>query len=144
MHVFVTTCTATKDPSPGDLPAIRRYRDPRIDAAVAAAEARSLPLCIFSGRLGLIDADSPVAWYDSPLQAEAVAESAIALARTLQRRGITRITALLEDRATSGWAPYHDAIEQGCSQADVALCKERWRGLPSTQLRKETVPSSRL
>jgi len=126
MHVFVTTCTATKDRSPGELPAVRRYRDPRIDAAVAQAQATTLPLCIFSGRLGLLDADTPVPWYDSPLQPEAVAESAAQLAQELQHRGITRITALLEDRTKPGWAPYHDVIERGCTQAGVALRKERW------------------
>jgi len=126
MQVLLTTCTAEKDPTPDLLPAIHRYIHPRIEAAVELAASRRLPLFIFSGFLGLLDAHTPIPLYDKALQPIEAAPAARALARTLRQRGITQITALLERQTAPGWAPYWAAIEGGCEEATVGLTVELW------------------
>jgi len=133
MHVWLTTCTADKRPDDGVLPAVERYRGPRIDHARATRS----PLFIFSGVYGLLAASDPVEWYDHALQPHEVDAAASALAVALQQREITAVTAILEDRTQPGWAPYHDALRAGCALAGVSFHVERFPPVSHTDERCE-------
>ena len=126
MHLLLTTCTAHKRHDAGLLPATERYVDPRVDAAVALAARWKLPLVVFSGVYGLLDAAEPIPYYDHALQPDEVDGAATALAERLVAAGVARITAILEPRVVPGWAPYHDALEQGCQEAGVHLQVWTW------------------
>lgn len=126
MHVLLTTCTARKHPDPAPMPAVQRYRDPRIEHARTLAHDAGLPLYILSGVYGLLAAGDVVPWYDHALQPEEVPAGAHVLACALEAAGITRITAVLEHRNTPGWAPYHAVLEQGCAPASVTLEVRLW------------------
>lgn len=126
MHVLLTTCTARKSPSPGTLPAVERYLDPRIDHAVATARARGLPLLVFSGVYGLLAASDPVPLYDHALRPNEVEWAAGRVAAGLRDRAVSRVTAVLERADAPGWSPYHRALADGCAQVGVPLALELW------------------
>jgi hypothetical protein len=120
-HVVCTTCSASKDPSPGPVPARVRYRSPRIDAVGLAAAKRGLPFVILSGKLGLVAAQEGVEPYDQALRAEDVADIAGRASETLKHWGTSRVTAHLRPAETPGWAPYHSALAEACRLANVDL-----------------------
>ncbi len=126
MEVLVTTCSAEKDHRPGVLPAIERYVHPRIRAAERIADSRAVPLYIFSGVYGLIGAHTPLPWYDHALQPDEVHSATMAFSRVLSARRIDRVTALMEPRTASGWAPYHAVLTDGCARAGVVLSMMWW------------------
>lgn len=64
---LILGCSATKDPSPGLMPAIERYQGPlyRVLRAYRADHPRQMPdVWILSARYGLIAASTPIPDYD--------------------------------------------------------------------------------
>ena len=141
MHIFLTTCTADKRSDAAPLPAVQRYRDPRIDHAVARAAEGGLRLMIFSGVYGLLDASDPIPWYDHALQSTEVEAAARALSERFVQDEIDTITALLEVRTAPGWAPYHEALSRACGVTDVSMTVLVWDPTTRTARGADGLPS---
>jgi hypothetical protein len=123
----LTTCSAEKRRDAGLLPAAQRYTHPRIAAAAAAAGRSGAPLLILSGVFGLLDAHTPVPWYDHALQPAEVAGLWPRVAGRLRSRRITSLDLHMAPPDTPGWAPYHAVVEAAAHAAGVSL-RPRWTG----------------
>lgn len=123
LRVVLTTCSAEKRRNAEPLPAVHRYTHPRVDFAQALARKEGVPLMILSGVFGLIDARTPVPWYDHALMPlEAVGLSGLITGRLISR-GVTRVMFVCEPLLSPGWAPYHAAVIRACDDAQVALTR---------------------
>ena len=91
MHAVLTTCSAEKRRDAGPLPAVQRYTHPRIARAAAAAAAAGHPLFILSGVFGLLDAHTPIPWYDHALQPPEVDALVPRVAGRLRSRRLTAL-----------------------------------------------------
>ena len=74
MTVFCTYCSAKKDRSPGELPAIQRYQSHRIKSVYIAAMSIGLKFVILSGEYGLLEPSDPIPYYEHLLVSEEVSE----------------------------------------------------------------------
>ena len=125
MRAVLTTCSAEKRRDAGTLPALHRYTHPRIAEAAAAAAAAGAPLLILSGVFGLLDAHTPIPWYDHALQGTEVAALAPRVAGRLRARRVVELDLWMSPPGTPGWAPYHAVVEQAAAAAGVHL-RPRW------------------
>jgi len=88
MTVFCTYCSAKKDRSPGELPAIQRYRSHRIRSVYIAAVSLGLRFLILSGEYGLLEPADPIPYYDHLLQSSEVSEHSKRVAGQLEALGV--------------------------------------------------------
>jgi hypothetical protein len=122
-RVVLTTCCAEKRRNAEPLSAVRRYTHPRLRVAEALARDQGVPLMILSGVFGLVDARTPLPWYDHALRPSEALGLSGSVAGRLNSRGVTAVMFVCEPLATPGWAPYHDAVIRACEQADVTLTR---------------------
>jgi hypothetical protein len=121
MHIFCTYCSATKSLEEGDMPAIQRYRDPRIHKVHEAASTLGLDFYILSGEYGLITPDEPIPWYDHLLLTEEVDELVERMAvqiRQYSMEGIVYFTNSISN--DSSLIPYRDAVVAACNRASCS------------------------
>ncbi len=74
MTIFCTYCSAKKDRSQGELPAIQRYRSHRIKSVYIAAVSLGLKFLILSGEYVILEPSDPIPYYDHLLQSSEVSE----------------------------------------------------------------------
>lgn len=125
-HFLITTCCKEKNPAPGLLPAIARYRSRRIAWVQGESLRQELPMLILSGKFGLLRPQDPIPWYDQPLTADAVPNFLPVVVNGLARHGITRVRFVARAKETPGWAPYHAVIEQACESLGISLVWRAW------------------
>ena len=118
-QLYVTTCSAEKDPRRGLMPAVKRYTGERVKEAVEEADELGLPLAFLSGALGLVPATMPIPWYDHALHDEEVAGMVPRLATALL--GVREVLFHALPEQTEGWGPYHRALRGACEAAGVKL-----------------------
>jgi len=122
MQAFCTYCSRDKIAEPGDLPAIRRYQDSRIEKVYAAASKLGLEFYILSGEFGLLHPQQPIQWYDHLLKPEEVSSLADRVAGQLRDYRITGLVYFTESFAQDPNAiPYHDAIVAACSRTRLPM-----------------------
>jgi hypothetical protein len=124
MKYNLTTCCAQKRKDKGLLPARIRYQSPRIQTIVAESEQTRTPLLIFSGEFGILDADTPIPWYDKALTEEDVETMVLRVIAQLQERPVTEVTLFARPKDTPGWAPYYAVIEQACGDLGIPITIE--------------------
>ena len=127
MRAVLTTCSAEKRRDAHPIPAVHRYTHPRVEAAARAATTAGIPLFILSGRFGLLDAHTPIPWYDHALHAAEVAFLWPRVAERLRGRGVRELSLHMLPPSTPGWAPYHEVIERAAETAGVRLHRQ-WLG----------------
>jgi hypothetical protein len=125
VHAVLTTCSAEKRRDARMLPAVQRYTHPRIAEARAKATAAREPLLILSGVFGLLDAWTPIPWYDHALRDAEVAALVPRVSGRLRSRQITALDLWMSPPGTPGWAPYHAVVQRAAAEAGVAL-RPRW------------------
>ena len=122
MTVFCTYCSAEKDCSQGELPAIQRYRSPRINSVYSAALSLGLEFLILSGEYGMLKPSDPISYYAHLLIASEVPEHAIKVANQLDALGVNDLIfftrPLGEDKNLK---PYHDCIRFASQKAGAEL-----------------------
>ncbi len=126
MRIFLTTCTADKDPRPQPLRADRRYRGARVVAARERATDMGVPLFFLSGVFGLVPAAGELPWYDHALQPDEVDGLVGPLTAELLRLGVVEIVALMMVPSEPGWAPYHRLLALGADAAGCRLSVHVW------------------
>jgi len=121
-RILCTICCRDKDPSPGLLPAVRRYRSERIARAAELARKAALPLVILSGKLGPVWADEPIPYYDLLLLPRSVPRVRRRVASFLKQHGIGTVDYLLPDPARDPKVvPYLRAMAEGAREAGAEL-----------------------
>jgi len=122
MTVFCTYCSAEKDRSPGELPAIQRYRSHRIKSVYIAAMSLGLKFLIFSGEYGLLEPSDPIPYYDHLLHSSEVSEHSRRVAGQLEALGVKDIIffagSISDDENLK---PYFDCIKFASRKAGTEL-----------------------
>jgi len=122
MTVFCTPCSAEKDPSPGDLPAIQRYPSHRIKSVYIAAVSLGLKFLILSGEYGILEPSDPIPYYDHLLESSEVSEHAQRVASQLEALGVKDL--IFFAGSVSGdenVKPYLDCMEFASQRSGIAL-----------------------
>ena len=122
MTVFCTHCSAEKDRSQGELPAIQRYRSSRINSVHSAALNLGLEFLILSGEYGMLKPSDPIPYYAHLLVASEVPKHAKKVADQLDALGVKDLiffTRTLEE--DKNLKPYHDCIELASLKAETEL-----------------------
>ena len=122
MTVFCTYCSAKKDRSQGELPAIQRYRSLRIKSVYIAAMSLGLKFLILSGKYGILKPGDPIPYYDHLLQSSEVSEHSKKVADQLEARGVKDLIffggSLSDDENLK---PYFDCIKIASQKAGIEL-----------------------
>jgi len=122
MTYFCTHCVAEKDLSPGDLPAIQRYRSRRLQSVFNAAESVGLGFLILSGLYGILEANDPIPYYDHLLLPSEVSEHSVLVRGQLDSLGVRDIIffsgTLSEDENLQS---YLDCLRNACGEAGIEL-----------------------
>lgn len=122
MIVHVTPCCREKEDSPGLMPAIDRYRSPRIRAVCDTARVADSPFRILSGRFGLLAPEERIPYYDQRLLPADVPAMAKRVAGQLLALGVTEVVFVSPGpEADPGVMPYREAIEIACRLAALTL-----------------------
>jgi hypothetical protein len=119
MTVFCTDCSAEKDHSEGEMPAIQRYQSTRIKSVYSAAKSLGLGFLILSGKYGILEPHDPIPYYDHLLQASEVSEHANLVAGQLETLGVKDL--IFFSRPAPVVEPYRDCIKFASEKAEVEL-----------------------
>jgi hypothetical protein len=119
MTVFCTYCSAEKDPSEGELPAIQRYLSPRIQSVYAAAKRLGLRFLILSGEFGILEPDDPIPYYDHLLLPSEVPEHAKRVADQLKDLDVKDM--IFFTRSDAAVKPYLECMKSACQIAGAEL-----------------------
>jgi len=121
MELLCTTCSKRKRRTPGLLPARHRYLSKRIRYVLDLAERSGQPAAILSGRFGLLAPDDRIPWYDLALTADDVDTLVPQLIEQLQSRCARAVLFYARPRSTTGWEPYHEALELACGRIGIGF-----------------------
>ena len=119
MTIFCTYCSAEKDRSEGDLPAIKRYQSSRITSVYIAAESLGLRFLILSGKYGILEPRDPIPYYDHLLQSSEVPEHSKLVANQLEALDAKDL--IFFTRQASVVKPYRDCIKFASEKAGIDL-----------------------
>ena len=122
MTVFCTYCSAEKDRSQGELPAIQRYRSHRIRSVYVAAMSLGLKFLILSGKYGILEPSDPIQYYDHLLQSSEVTEHSKRVADQLKTLGVKDLIFFAESFSDDeNLKPYFDCIKLASQKAGIEL-----------------------
>ena len=122
MTDFCTYCSAEKDRSQGELPAIQRYQSHRIKSVYIAAMSLGLNFLILSGKYGMLEPSDPIPYYDHLLQSSDVSEHSKKVSDQLEALGVKNLiffTRSLSD--DENLKPYFDCIKLASQEAGIEL-----------------------
>ncbi len=119
---LATICCREKDRAGGLLPAVRRYRSPRIRRLAELAGEAGLPLVILSGLYGLIEAGQPIPYYDRLMTAGDIPRIAGAGAEFLKNRSAEGVVFCLPDPEIDPHVkPYLESMKEAAAAAGAGL-----------------------
>jgi hypothetical protein len=122
MTVFCTYCSAEKDRSQDELPAIQRYRSDRIQSVYNAAISLRFKFLILSGEYGLLEPDDLIPYYDHLLQSYEVKEHTKTIANQLENIGVKEIIFFTKSFADDeNVKPYLDCIKLASRTIGIEL-----------------------
>jgi hypothetical protein len=122
MTAFCTYCSAEKDNSAGELPAIQRYRSHRIKSVYIAALSLGINLLILSGEYGILKPSDPIPYYDHLLQPSEVPEHSNRIADQLKALGVKELIFFARPISLDeNLKPYIDCIKLASQKAGIEL-----------------------
>jgi len=122
MTVFCTYCSAEKDNSQGELPAIQRYQSHRIRSVFSAALSLGLKFIILSGEYGILEPSDLIPYYEHLLQPSEVPEHSERVAAQLEALGVRDLIFFARPLAEDDQGkPYFDCIQSASQQTGVEL-----------------------
>jgi hypothetical protein len=127
MKLYATYCSADKEATAGDLPAIERYLSARIRATQAAADGAGARFGILSGLYGLIAPDHPLPYYDHLLQLSEMSDRVVEVEAVLRAWEIHEIhwySVAFEMDPNVG--RYRTVMEQAAAKADATVELVLW------------------
>ncbi len=119
MTVFCTDCSAEKNHSEGEMPAIQRYKSTRIKSVYSAAKSLGLGFVILSGKYGILEPGDPILYYDHLLQSSEVSEHSNLVAGQLEVLGVKDL--IFFSRLAPVVEPYRECIKSASEKAGVEL-----------------------
>ena len=129
MTIFCTNCSAAKDRSSGEIPAIKRYRSQRISSVHAAAMGLGLRFVIFSGEFGILQPEDPIPYYDHLLLPGEVTEHATLVASQLEALDISDLIFFCRPFSVDESArTYYDCLKQAAHMAGTTLKLVHYKG----------------
>ncbi len=102
------------------MPAIKRYKSRRIAKVAQLAHERGETFAILSGRLGLIDENELVPYYDHLLLSAEVDELAVKVGAQLREFGEKELEFYYRPN-DAAWDPYIQVIKQATKYTSVKL-----------------------
>lgn len=122
MHAFCTYCSKDKRDDLSDIPAIHRYRSPRIDGVYDAALRLGVGFYILSGKFGLIPPEQPIPLYNHLLLPSEVPQLVDRVTEQVQRYGITHLVYFTQSFEQDPHViPYHDVIVSAFSRLTLPV-----------------------
>lgn len=122
MTVFCTYCSAKKDRSLGELPAIQRYQSHRIKSVYIAAISLGYKFLILSGKYGILEPSDPIPYYDHLLQPSEVSELSKRVADQLEALGVKNITFFTRSFSDDeNLKPYFNCIKFASQKKGIKL-----------------------
>lgn len=122
MTVFCTYCSAKKDRSQGELPALQRYRSHRIESVYVAAMSLGLKFLILSGKYGILEPSETIPYYDHLLQSSEVSEHSKRVAVQLEALGVKDLIFFAGSFSDDeNLKPYLDCIKLSSQKAGFEL-----------------------
>lgn len=119
MHAFCTYCSSSKRQDPGEIPAIDRYKSPRINRIHSAARQVGVEFFILSGKFGLIPPNQPLPYYDHLLELKEVPALVELVSSQTREYGIHAVVYFTKSPRDSNLLPYLTVILIACSITDV-------------------------
>ena len=122
MTYFCTYCSAGKEPSEGELPAIQRYQSPRIESVYTAAKSLGLGFLILSGEYGILEPCDPIPYYVHLLLATEVSEHSMRVADQLEALGVKDLIFFTKPESVDeNVKPYCECIKLASQKAGIDL-----------------------
>ena len=123
VKAFCTYCSHKgKNCAVGNMPAIERYRNPRINNTYFAAMSSRAQFFILSGKYGLLRPCDPIPYYDHRLERPEVEALTKCVARQLRRYAINRLVYFTKSwHKNEDLKPYYEVIRRACDGSKVAL-----------------------
>ena len=123
MTVFCTYCSAEKDRSAEELPALQRYRSSRIDVVYSAAKSLGLGFLILSGEYGILKPRDPIPYYAHLLLSEEVSEHSKLVADQLVALQVKDLIFFTRpETIDENVKPYCECMRLACQKAGIE-CK---------------------
>lgn len=115
MVAFCTYCSKLKSLKRSKIPAICRYRSPRIERVYQAACGLRMPFFILSGRYGLLRPERCISLYDHLLKRDEVPAMAELVGRQIDEFVISGFVYFTRPLASDdNVVPYHDVLVSAC------------------------------
>ncbi|MCJ7625844.1 MAG: hypothetical protein MUO76_20320 [Anaerolineaceae bacterium] len=122
MTVFCTLCSAEKDRSGGELPAIQRYHSHRINSVYIAALSLGIKFLILSRKYDILEPSDPIPYYAHLLQSSEVPEHSKMVAEQLEAHGVKDLVVFARPVSDDENAkPYFDCIRIASQKAGIEL-----------------------
>lgn len=122
MIIYSTYCSADKDENPSKIPAIERYKSPRIDMVSNLSNSSGSDLFILSGKYGLLHSSEEIPFYDHLLTDEEVLEHSKLIAKQLKTYGVTEVYFYMRPLSIDPKIkPYAMAISNACDDCRIKL-----------------------
>ena len=135
MKAFCTYCSKGKNRAVGNMPAIERYGNHRINNTYFAAMYSRAQFFILSGKYGLLKPCDQIPYYDHKLKTLEVKAIAKRVARQLRRYAINRLVYFTKSwHKNEDLKPYYQVIRMACDGSKVALVT---RELPDKEVEKK-------
>ena len=122
MTVFCTYCSANKDHSLEELPAIQRYQSQRIHSVYNAAMSLGYKFLILSGKYGVLEPSDPIPYYDHLLLSSEVPEHSKKVANRLEALGVKEIIFFAQPLSVDeNLKPYFDCIKSASQRIGIDI-----------------------
>lgn len=122
MTFFCTYCSKDKNEFAGELPAVQRYLNSRINSVFAAAMNLGLGFLILSGEYGILEPCDPISDYSHLLLLSEVTEHSKLVASQLEDLGVKDLIFFTRpDSIDPDVKPYCDCIRVACQSAKIDL-----------------------
>ena len=122
MLAYCTYCSAQKNHTKAQLPAIELYKSERITKVFNSAQAIDVKFVILSGKYGIVDAHKEIKDYDHLLSASEVNQHSNLIATQIKNKSISEIVFFMNHiENDNNLKPYLDCIIMACDKSGVSL-----------------------
>lgn len=122
MLAYCTYCSAEKNITKTQIPAIELYKSERIAEVHKSAKEIDAMFIILSGKYGIVSCNENIDYYDHLLVASEVEAHSELIASQIKLKNISEIAFFMNSVEKDGnLHTYLDCIEKACDKAEVSL-----------------------
>ena len=120
MKTYCTYCSAKKDNSSRELPALKRYKSNRITSIYDLAIKSKIPFYILSGKYGILHPEDTIPYYDTLLKPTKIIDHSNTVAKQLKNLGISELIFYLKSiQEDPNIKPYIECLKLATEKAGV-------------------------